>query len=376
MIILPAITDLPIKTERGWEYYTQNSTTTTPATYTYPGNVTNYIFKNDGAGSATLTINGVATTVAAGDCAIGSAMSSFTIAAVSGTVSWTMRAFEIIPYSMSQGGVDTTQAYKQATLQNAATATGVGSYIEVSGYAGLQMEITISGIATITTQYSNDLTNWYSLNNTKGNSTASSNTQVFFNTVACRYVRANITAYTSGTVTVIATATQGVPTFGQQYSTYGNLDGSILTSTNMPTIANVGLLYNNSTWDRARNNLVGTGLGSLARTATTTSSDFTNYNHRGIILSLNVTVASGTGGLQVQIQAKDTIASAYKAINTAPTAITATGQYIYMIYPGIDTVSNNNAQNVSQVLPQIFRISVTHGDASSYSYSVNYHMIL
>lgn len=134
--------------------------------------------------------------------------------------------------------------------------------------------------------------------------------------------------------------------------------------------------YNGATWDRNRNNMVGTILSSAARTGTTNSSDFTNYNHRGIVLSLNITSASGTGGLQVLIQVKDSIAVVYRQLNTSPTAITAAGQYIYMLYPGIDGTNNNNNQNISQVLPQIFRIQVVHGDASSYTYSVNYHMIL
>ena len=339
--------------------------------------------------------------------------------------------------TFNQGGVDQTQAYKSFTFQSGATATGNGTVADVTGYDVLTLQTTISATATVSYEVSSDNSNWYSIFGLNPNSVANQSVSTTvggmarFNVTGLRYFRARISAYTSGTVDVIGVATRGSFQIPNVTSNYGSADGNtaspyllgtgsyllgfngttwdrvrtvntgqikatLYNSTGTePTItslsslgdgatlssnglAQYGLnyLYNGASYDRFRNNLVGTGLASAARTSTTTSSDFTNYNHRGIVLSLNVTVASGAGGLQVQIQAKDTIALAYKAINTAPTAITATGQYIYMIYPGIDTVSNNNAQNVSQVLPQIFRISVTHGDSSSYTYSVNYHMIL
>lgn len=131
--------------------------------------------------------------------------------------------------------------------------------------------------------------------------------------------------------------------------------------------------YNGATYDNWHNNLEGTALTSAARIATTNSADIVNYNHRGIILFLNVTVASGTGGLQVQIQTKDPVSGNYVSTNTAPTAITATGFTAYFVFPGINA---GGSQASSGFIGRTIRVRVTHGDASSYTYSVGYVLVV
>lgn len=135
-------------------------------------------------------------------------------------------------------------------------------------------------------------------------------------------------------------------------------------------------LFNGSSWDRFRNNLSGTALSSAARTSNTLSSDITNFNHRGIVFFLNVTSASGTGGLQVGLQFKDVLSSTYRTVGGLPTAVIANGTTVIMYYPGVDAATTPSYYHQSILLPQVFRVSVTHGDASSYTYSVSYQMIL
>jgi hypothetical protein len=478
VIELPAITDLPIWTDLGYELRTQGTTDTTPTTYTYSGSLNGYVFKNDGGVNISLGINGGSTvTVIPGEVVNAIIpIASFTINAASGVSSWTMRAFEQF------GNTGVTSAL--ATLQKAAVATGNGTVLDVSNYSTLVLNIVFSGTATVVTESSVDGTNWdvingYSLVSGFVNiqvSSLTTNSRVRFHVGGLKYFRARISSWTSGTVDVLAECTSATGVFtpntvlasdaqstagyhpvnaGYLYGFNGtnwdrlrtggtgilkaNLNNSSGTeilansfsdgssgsnalpsalvgyngatferirtvntgqlrttiystsgtsadvfSTNSDgVLAAYGLvtytypyLYNGSTFDRARNNLSGTSLASASRTSTANSGIFTNYNHRGIVLILNVTTASGTGGLQVQIQTYDFIGAVYKAINTAPTAVTTTGQYVYMLYPGVDSTNSNNAQNVSQVLPQQFRVSVTHGDSSSYTYSVSYQMIL
>lgn len=119
-------------------------------------------------------------------------------------------------------------------------------------------------------------------------------------------------------------------------------------------------------------NETGVALASGTRTATTTSSTFTNPRGIGVLLFLNVTTASGAGGLQVQAQAVDPTSGAVLAINSAPTAVTATGLKVYAIYPGH---SAGATQSTSGVLPRQWNVKVTHGNSDSYAYSVSYQYL-
>jgi hypothetical protein len=63
--------------------------------------------------------------------------------------------------------------------------------------------------------------------------------------------------------------------------------------------------FNGINWDRERNNTQGTLLASAARTATATSPNQTNYNAKGVQLTIDVTAVSGTGGLILVLQGID-----------------------------------------------------------------------
>lgn len=142
-----------------------------------------------------------------------------------------------------------------------------------------------------------------------------------------------------------------------------------------------GLGYNESTFDRWRNNTQGTLLASATRNTTTYSPDQINYNSRGVHVILNVTAASGTGGLQIVIHGKDPVSLIYYELNPTPTAITATGLYIYELYPGASSPAPGSTnqwvvQRTAASLPRIWRVGIAHGDATNYTYSVAFELII
>ncbi len=143
-----------------------------------------------------------------------------------------------------------------------------------------------------------------------------------------------------------------------------------------PTISTQNLLYNGSTLDLERGNQQGTLLTSATRNATTASADQINYNARGVLLFLDVSAASGTGGVRAIIDVKDPVSGNYKGpLNTTPTFRTAVGTYVYLFYPG-SASAGGLEQNNQVVLPRLWRATVQHSDATNYSYSLAYCYVL
>ena len=138
--------------------------------------------------------------------------------------------------------------------------------------------------------------------------------------------------------------------------------------------------FNGGTYDRWRNNEEAVLLASAARIATTLSPTQTNYNARGLFIGLEVTAASGTGGLIVHIQGLPTGFADIIRLNNDHALITTTGRYGFVLYPGIPSASTVVAATVSQyaqgVLPRRWRVRVNHADGSSYTYLVIASLIL
>lgn len=114
-------------------------------------------------------------------------------------------------------------------------------------------------------------------------------------------------------------------------------------------------------------------LASAARTTTQTGSTLNNYTLRGVLLILNVTAASGTGGLTVSLQLNDLSSAATPTLFSATSAVTAIGTYTYWIYPGVG--STVGTQSLSAPLSGSFFAKVTAGDSSSYTYSLSLEML-
>lgn len=132
-------------------------------------------------------------------------------------------------------------------------------------------------------------------------------------------------------------------------------------------------LYNGSQYDRQYNNQSATLLASAARTVQTDSPLQTNFNGRGVVVTLNVTAASGAGGLIVRFLVSDPVSGAVGFINAAPANVIATGLTSYALYPG---ATAGYTQVTNSVLPRIWGVRVQVGDASSYTYSVAAQTIL
>lgn len=136
-------------------------------------------------------------------------------------------------------------------------------------------------------------------------------------------------------------------------------------------------LFNGSTYDVQRGPMDLTLLTSAARTATTASADQVNYSWRGILLLINITAASGTGGLQAILEAKDPISGLYLQLGGAPTALIAVGRKAYLYYPGVSTTGQGDiGASLPFALPRTFRARVLHGDATSYTYSLTCSMLI
>jgi hypothetical protein len=99
-----------------------------------------------------------------------------------------------------------------------------------------------------------------------------------------------------------------------------------------------------------------------------------------VLVCLNITVASGTGGLQTHIQCIDPAGGAALTYLNTPPAITATGVYGYLLYPGATQAGVTGSQRVqvllAGVLSRTWQATVTVGDASSYTYSLGYTLIV
>ncbi|MGE0227764.1 MAG: hypothetical protein AB7I38_10995 [Dehalococcoidia bacterium] len=168
----------------------------------------------------------------------------------------------------------------------------------------------------------------------------------------------------------------------------GNTIGQYFDSTAADGVSNgsgigyVGarqFLFNGSGWDRLRGNAAATGLASAARTASTATSDQTNYNGRGAQIILDVTATPNNAEtLQVTVELKDPVSGKYVQV-AAFTALTAsvlgatptTETYVYTLYPGAaETIAT--AKHELQALPigRTWRVNILHSASGSWTYSV------
>lgn len=138
-------------------------------------------------------------------------------------------------------------------------------------------------------------------------------------------------------------------------------------------------VYNGATWDRVRGNIEATALASAARSSSTPTSDQTNYNGRGIQLTLDITATpNNTETLQVVIEEKDPVSGKYVQI-AAFAALTAsvlgatpsTATYVYTLCAGAsETIAAANHEVQALPAPRTWRGRVVHSAGGSWTYSV------
>ncbi len=115
-----------------------------------------------------------------------------------------------------------------------------------------------------------------------------------------------------------------------------------------------------------------TVLASAARTAAVDTSDFTNTNHRGVTVVVDVTVDPASAAVTFTIQGKDTLSGSYYTL-LASAALAAVATTDLVVYPGCVAVTNRVA---NLPLPRIWRVSITVGNSNSFTYSVGASLIL
>lgn len=109
-------------------------------------------------------------------------------------------------------------------------------------------------------------------------------------------------------------------------------------------------------------------LPSAARTATTASDQLQSSSRAVKCGHIITNVSSYTAGsLTVAIQGYNEATATYYDMLTSA-AITSTGTTVLKVCPGITSIVNGAANDF---LPDKWRINITHGDATSITYSVS-----
>lgn len=149
------------------------------------------------------------------------------------------------------------------------------------------------------------------------------------------------------------------------------------TNTGSPPVETRPSTYNGSTWDLVRGNQSLQVLASATKFATESSADFTNYNHRGLHVIIDITaetVGGSTHTITPKIEGKDTESGKYYTILEG-VALTAVGTTVLKIYPGISASANVSA---SDLLPRTWRVTVTHiqDTGSDMTYSIGAELVV
>ncbi len=150
--------------------------------------------------------------------------------------------------------------------------------------------------------------------------------------------------------------------------------------TTLGEVPEQGMTYNNGTGtDLVLNNIQLVLVPSGVRTTAPAIATQSNLNHRGVLLFLNVTAASGTGGLTVRIQAIEPVTGTAVVNLLTAAAVTATGLYTYALYPNLpNTAAALGGLTLAQngILPRVWTASVTPGTSDSWTYSLSAALLL
>lgn len=114
----------------------------------------------------------------------------------------------------------------------------------------------------------------------------------------------------------------------------------------------------------------GTILASAARTASVQGGDEKNYHAKGVIVVLDVTATNNAPSIVLKIQGK--VAGKYYDILEGA-AVTGISTNIYRVHPDLTDSPNLIAKDI---LPQDWRVTVTHDNDNSITYSIGYSTIL
>ena len=112
-------------------------------------------------------------------------------------------------------------------------------------------------------------------------------------------------------------------------------------------------------------------LEPATRTATINSPQQNGTVAKSVRLYLNVTAASGSGGLTLQLRGYEKITGNPVVLFADSAAITATGMYVFEIAPAVGAADSHRRVVLSAYLPLVWDVNIVHGDASNYTYSLS-----
>lgn len=142
-------------------------------------------------------------------------------------------------------------------------------------------------------------------------------------------------------------------------------------------LGGAGLLFNETTFDRERGNTNQTVLPSAARAGTTGSPIVTNYNGRGVILALNVTVAPG-GAETLQLVVLGFFGALTPTlVQSTAWALVAGATGVLVVYPGaLNADMSGGAAAFREAraipIPRFYQVLIVPSvPASSWTYSLS-----
>ncbi len=110
---------------------------------------------------------------------------------------------------------------------------------------------------------------------------------------------------------------------------------------------------------------------SAARTATPTASIVSMRGRRGVQIVIVATASADTPSVVATVQCHDALSDTFYTVLTSA-AITGAGTTVLTVYPGATAVANVSTGNV---IPDLFKVVMTHADGDSITYSVSAHLL-
>lgn len=107
-------------------------------------------------------------------------------------------------------------------------------------------------------------------------------------------------------------------------------------------------------------------LASAARTATVSSPQVERRRYRGVHVVVTCTAATASPSVVFTVEGYNTVTDAWYTLLTSA-AVSSTSTIRLTVYPGCIASANTVANDA---LPEVWRVTATHADADSITYSV------
>ena len=149
-----------------------------------------------------------------------------------------------------------------------------------------------------------------------------------------------------------------------------------LANPTTPTLGAAELLFNGSTWDRRPGTQEGPLLASATRNTTNDSAVQTNYGAKGVLITMNLTAAAGTG-IKLEIRGIDPILGGDIVLARFSANRTNTAQVHWLeLHPGAASASVDGfGERFQGCLPRRWKLRVLHSDGNNLTYSVGYTLL-